>query len=315
MFGGRVVTTIGRATVKAGEKGVDFSFAKPPGDRLLELGYTFVVGYISVPPSNPAKNISKAQCEAYIAAGLKVLLVWEQTATTPNQGALVGTSNGRDAKLLAEARGYPTDVPILTAVDTNTVILNIAAQEAYVRAFAVACAPYPIGIYGDTDILSRCQGLWRIGWVPNAWSWSGSSRLNTEAKARALGAHVLQRTGYHIDNSWAVDPNEAIADFPAWGKVPPPIGEPVTPYVFKLADGSIGIRHESGARHVNSGELEGPLTGERVWPVPALSAWEAWIKRELAQYERELDAPTPAPPGGPLPVSGFVGTIALTATE
>jgi hypothetical protein len=95
---------------------------------------------------------------------------------------------------------------------------------------------------------------------------------------------------------------------------PPPIGEPVTPYVFKLADGSIGIRHESGARHVNSGELEGPLNGERVWPVPALSAWEDWIKRELAQYERELDA-TPAPPGGPLPVSGFVGTIALTATE
>lgn len=229
-----MVSTVGLVTVKAGARGVDFSFAKPPAARLVELGFQFVVGYISVPPASSSKNISKIQCEEYIAAGLKVLLVWEMSATRANSGALVGETDGRNAIRLAAARGYPTDVPILVADDTNTVAANIDAHEQYVRAFADACAPYPIGIYGDTDILGRCSGLWRIGWVPNAWSWSGTSRANAEAKAKAVGAHVLQRTGFHIDNLWAVDPNEAIADFSAWGattepddhpddQVPPPI--------------------------------------------------------------------------------------------
>jgi hypothetical protein len=216
-------------TVTAGEKGVDFSFARPPAARLLELGYSFVVGYLSVPPASPAKNISKVECDAYIAAGLKVLLVWEMSATSPNQGAPAGQSHGRDAKLAAALRGYPREVPILCAVDTNTTPALIDAHEAYVKAFAEQCDPWPIGIYGDTDILTRCSGLWEIGWVPNAWSWSGSSRKDAEAKARLLGAHVLQRQGFYIDNRWAVDPNDAIADFPAWGlDVPTPSPQPPT---------------------------------------------------------------------------------------
>lgn len=209
--------------VPAGAKGVDFSFAHPPPARLVELGYRFVVGYLSVPPASPAKNLSKTECEAYVAAGLAVLLVWEMSATRASLGAPYGVLDGANAKLMALARGYPQDVPILVADDTNTVATNIDTHEAYMRAFAVACAPYPIGIYGDTDILTRCAGLWRIGWLPNAWSWSGASKAQAEAKARALGAHVLQRTGFYIDNTWAVDPNDAIADFPAWGTTPNPL--------------------------------------------------------------------------------------------
>jgi len=217
------------ATVRAGEKGVDFSFAKPPAARLLELGYTFVVGYISIPPATAAKNLSKAQCDGYLAAGLKVLLVWEMSATRPNLGASAGATDGRNAAFQAAERGYPPDVPILTAVDTNTTAVNGDAHQDYVEAFADNCSPYPVGVYGDTDILTRCSGLWRIGWVPNAWSWSGSSRKDAEAKAATVGAHVLQRTGFHIDGLWAVDPNDAIADFPAWGVAVEPPSPPTTP--------------------------------------------------------------------------------------
>jgi hypothetical protein len=214
------------STVKAGERGVDFSFARPPAQRLLELGYTFVVGYVSVPPSAPAKNITAPECQAYLAAGLKVLLVWEMTASRANLGASAGALDGSDAHHQAEVRGYPHDVPILAACDTNTTPTNIDHHEAYMRAFADNCKPYPMGIYGDLDILGRCAGLWRIGWMPNAWSWSGLTRAQAEAKARAIGAHVLQHTGFYVDNTWAVDPNEAIADFPAWSleqPTPPPI--------------------------------------------------------------------------------------------
>jgi glycoside hydrolase-like protein len=247
------------AIVKAGERGCDFSFAKPPAARLVELGYSFVVGYLSVPPSNPGKNLSRAQIDGYLAAGLKVLVVWEMSANTPDQGAGRGAVDGAHAYRLAKALGYPTDVPILAAVDTNTTAVNIAAHEGYVRAFAGSIGPYPCGVYGDTDILQRVKDISVCGWVPNAWAWSSTSRHAMEAKARLVGAHVLQRKGFYIDNLWAVDPNEAVRDFPAWGlpvkpdpieelprppqpppvPPPPPIGEDdmrIAVYVLSDAD-------------------------------------------------------------------------------
>lgn len=231
-------------TVKAGERGVDFSFARPPAARLVELGYTFVVGYISVPPASPAKNITRAQCEEYLAAGLKVLLVWEMSATRANLGAACGATDGAAAKRLADALGYPPDVPIIMADDTDTTGVvakvfaalkrlfsggNIDAHEDYCFAALGAIGINGIGEYGDCDILERTRGLWRIGWVPNAWGWSARSRAAADARAVAIGAHVLQRKGFYIDNTWAVDPNEAIADFPAWSTTsadtapPPPL--------------------------------------------------------------------------------------------
>lgn len=226
--------------VRPGETGVDFSWTKPPASRLVELGYTFVVGYISVPPASAGKNITKAQCDEYIAAGLKVLLVWEMSAETPNQGYWRGRTDGVGARIQAEKRGYPVDVPILTAVDTNTTTANIGAHTEYVRGFVETVAPYPVGIYGDTDILRRVQG-WRIGWVPNAWGWSAASRVLAEAEAAAVGAHVLQRKGFYIDDKWAVDPNVAVREFPAWGKstlphpeTPPPA--PIPPVLLEEDD-------------------------------------------------------------------------------
>lgn len=214
--------------VRAGDQGVDCSYAKPPAARLVELGYTFLVGYISVPPSSPDKNITKAQYDEYEAAGLDPYLVWEMTQTRASLGAAAGAQDGRDAKRLAGERGYPIGKAILVADDTNTAPGNIDAQEAYMRAFAGECKPYPIGIYGDVDILERCVGLWVLGWVPNAWAWSGVSRADAEARATAVGAHVLQHKGFYIDNVWAVDPNVAIADFPAWSTAEsiPPVSTP-----------------------------------------------------------------------------------------
>lgn len=223
-------------TVRSGERGVDFSFARPPAARLLELGYSFVVGYISVPPASPAKNISRAECEAYLAAGLSVLLVWEMSATRATLGAAYGTQDGQDATAAARARGYPPEVTILAADDTGTTTANLPNKIAYMRAFDAAC-DFDMGIYGGVKILTPLVGVWTIGWVPiTAWSWSVSlAKLPNEPMADynkrgrqaardaaiAVGAHVLQDTGFYIDNTWAVDPNTVIADFTAWGNPRP----------------------------------------------------------------------------------------------
>lgn len=242
-------------TIRAGERGVDCSFARPPAARLLELGYTFLIGYDSMPPAAPAKNLTKVESDEYEAAGIEVFRVWEMSASRANLGAAYGTLDGTAAKNHAIARGDPTWRPLLAADDTNTTtgVLgalmaigrairsavmgsggNIDAQEAYMRAFHAAYAPYEMGIYGDTDILERCRDIWRLAVLPNAWAWSGRSRAEAEAKARALGVQILQRKGFYIDNVWAVDPNEVIADFPT-PIAPPPPEDPDMPNYYVTA--------------------------------------------------------------------------------
>jgi hypothetical protein len=58
---------------------------------------------------------------------------------------------------------------------------------------------------------------------------------------------VLQRTGFHIDGLWAVDPNEAISDFPAWGTVvtippepPDPVEDDMKAILYTVTDPAVG---------------------------------------------------------------------------
>lgn len=212
--------------VRAGETGFDSSFSHPPTDRMVAAGAGFHVGYVSTPPSDPRKNITAAECRSNIAAGMKQLIVFEKSAARANLGAPAGATDGADARRLVRGLGYPDDVPVLTAVDTGF----HPNQPLYCRAYADACGP--MGIYGGTTILEHTAGMWEIGWVPvSAYSWSGArSVAEAEAKARAIGAHCLQYKSFMLEGAWLVDPNIAIADFPAWGQpVSAPPSDPPAP--------------------------------------------------------------------------------------
>lgn len=243
------------ATVRTGETGIDSSFSHPPPARLVELGYTFRVGYISVPPASPGKNITDQECTDTLNAGMKLNLVFEINATRATLGAPFGTLDGLAAKQEALLRGQPTDVPIIMADDTSTTVANLPKKVAYMQAADAAAKPFDIGIYGGVKILQATLGLWKIGWVPiSAWSWSvnltklpGETTAQYNARGRAaarqaaidVGAHVLQGPGFYIDGVWAVDPNEAIADFPAWGltadpPIPPPGGDDMATVTFEV---------------------------------------------------------------------------------
>lgn len=212
--------------VRAGETGFDSSFSHPPADRMVAAGAGFHVGYVSTPPSDPRKNITAAECRSNIAAGMKQLIVFEKSAARANLGAPAGATDGADARRLVRGLGCPDDVPVLTAVDTAF----HPNQPLYCRAYADACGP--MGIYGGTTILEHTAGLWQIGWVPvAAYSWSGvRSVAGAEDKARAIGAHCLQYKSFMLEGAWLVDPNIAIADFPAWGQpVSAPPSDPPAP--------------------------------------------------------------------------------------
>lgn len=291
--------------VHKGQTGVDFSFARPPAARLVELGYDFVVGYISVLPAAPAKNITQAQCEEYLAAGLKVLLVWEMNAARANLGSSYGTADGANARTAAANLGYPTDVPILFAVDTG---FN-GLQPAYIRAAAAACIPYPAGIYGGTMILAATLGDWALGWVPiSAYAWSGAKSVaDARAKAIAIGAHCLQYKSFFLDGIWAIDPNVATQDFPAWGlsQPVPPQGEDMATVVTNSQDHVFdGVTYPPGAVKwalLDTQEIVHLGVGHLAYGSPAGMALDNDQLATLPYYQK--------PSGGGVAKGHFQGTI------
>jgi Domain of unknown function (DUF1906). len=214
---------MGTEIVKVGARWLDASFARPPADAILRNGYTGIVGYFSRLPSDPKKNMTKKDVEGWLAAGINVLGVWEMSATTANKGREVGKQHGEWAAEDALKMGYPNDVAIIAADDTNTVSLNIDAQEAYMRGFDSTC-PNPHGIYGDIDIMARCKDIAALQWVTvSAWAWSSAvSQKDAIAKATAGGAHVLQYKGFALEGQWNVDPNTVIRPFLSWSNNPTP---------------------------------------------------------------------------------------------
>lgn len=219
-----------RLTV-VGSKAVDFSFARPPADVLVGNGFQTVVRYISgsgVDGGGSGKNATRAELDTYLAAGLGVMLVWEQQVGAPLGGRAQGLKDGLRSWELLRELGCPEGVPVLVAVDFDVTAGNIKVVSEYVRAFAENCKPFPIGVYGDADILLAVGGLSRVGWVPSARSWSSK---NLASAVNAGFVHAIQGLSYSLDNKWAVDPNLVVAPFPVWSTVVDPIVPVVPPVV------------------------------------------------------------------------------------
>lgn len=315
--------------VRAGERGFDSSFSHPPVARTVELGLTFRVGYISVPPASPGKNITIQECLDTINAGQKLNLVFEMSATRATLGAAYGALDGAAAKQEALRRGQPTDVPIILADDTSTTVANLPKKADYFAAAAETAKPFDIGIYGGVKILRATAGLWKIGWVPiTAWSWSvslaklpneTSEAYNKRGRAAAtqaaidVGAHCLQDTGFYIDNTWAIDPNTAIADFPAWGLDvgPPTQGDDDMAIVLTNSDADSAL----GAQRVSKWRL---MDDGRKRHIPTLAELKALGDVPgVDMTDAELNAipdwtpPTTSAVGGPLHIEATLTGTAV----
>src|SRR5882724_1844563 len=272
-------------TIVPGEKGVDFSYTKPPPQLLIDKGYTFCAGYSSF---NPGKNCLKPQ--DYIDAGLAYFDLWEVNQTRCSGGYDLGAIDGLSAMQQAETKGVPQGVALIACCDTNSTVLNIDAHTRYMYAFESHNTLYGMGAYLDTDLGEAIKNISSLSILPSAWYWSNPiprlpketdadyykrGQAGAELKAFNLGYKVLQRSSFKIDNLYPVDPLFCINPFEAWGN---PITEsyPMEPYVFQLANGGFGIRHEAGSRSMNDGEKERPYKDEKVWQIPKDSNWEFW---------------------------------------
>lgn len=183
--------------------------------EMVDIGVKAVVRYLC--PSTTAKRVTKQEVEAYHAAGIGVLLVWEHRATD----ALLedGSRFGLQAAMQAHDLGYPVDTPIIIAVDTDITAKTLTRAVDYVHKFVQASGWKSHLVYGDTDIIDASVkwGLASGGWKANARAWSPRLSDNVLVEQFWAGHHPF--SDHRFDG--LVDYNRVLKPLRAWGEVLP----------------------------------------------------------------------------------------------
>ena len=130
------------------------------------------------------KNLTAAEVALCAKYGASLWLISENLGdlATVAQGLPRGRVDGAAARLAAAALGAPATVPIFAAVDFNAVgSTQIGEVDNYMDGFAVGCSPYPLGVYGDGDVV---QSLSKDhGYIAGADAWAGTAAILADPAA------------------------------------------------------------------------------------------------------------------------------------
>lgn len=197
--------------------GIDFAWGKPDPAAVKAAGYTFVIGYIS---RDPTKDLTREQALAYQAQGLGVLLVWEWTSGRALAGADAGIADAKEAIGKAQGRGYPDDVPILFADDTDSTAVQVRPYFGAISSIRPCSGAY--GPYKVVDPL-LADGTIRFGWQTCAWG-------TMDADGREIisqRAHLYQRLRPTTALQGSFDEDVLLRPLPMWtSSIQPPAPTP-----------------------------------------------------------------------------------------
>lgn len=220
--------------------GCDFAWQHPDPAAIRSAGYEFVIRYLS---NDPTKNLTPTERDALWAQGLGILLVWESYATRALGGPQAGIDDARAATAEAQTLGYPVDVPLFFACDTNA-----TADQARPYFKGAASIRPSVGAYGGIAVVDTLllDGTVRYGWQTCAWS---NNRVSQTA-------HLYQRLRPTRPLAGSFDEDVLLKPLPLWTApsavvapptpIPAPTPQPVSPltvleddpmYIYAAIDG------------------------------------------------------------------------------
>jgi nucleoid-associated protein YgaU len=199
--------------ISSGSLGVDYSLARPSPTALADAGVKFVCRYLANLPNG--KVIDASERDALWAAGLGVLLNWEQ-ASGDFLIRTKGAAQGAEAAKQAAALGYPTSLPVIVSCDSDATTVNqLDDVEEYFRNFQGAAGGQTIGVYGQAQIANRllAAGIVNFVWAPNATSWNRGvayDRVDIQQHYGESSYPALRQFGDEID------PDTTAQDITVW---------------------------------------------------------------------------------------------------
>lgn len=196
------------------ETGVDYSWARPSPTKLKAEGYTFAARYLS--HTTTGKNLTLSEANALWAAGVDVVVVWEQSATTALGGFAQGASDAKAAEAQAAANGMPKGRPIYSAVDFDAQPSQQSVINAYFDGVASVIGVSRTGAYGGYYLIQRLFNAKKIAWGWQTYAWSYGN-WDSRAQVRQV------KNGITAGGSTSCcDKDEAVAvDFGQWHAKPP----------------------------------------------------------------------------------------------
>lgn len=148
----------------------DYAWARPSPAAIKAAGFVAVCRYLS--HDTTGKTLTGPELSALHAAGLGVVLNFEDAAGRAQGGFSAGQADAQFANQLAASLGAPSDVAIYYSVDTDPGSPLSATITAYIHGL-VAVPQRPVGIYGGAGLVQWALNAGvRYGWTANASSWN-----------------------------------------------------------------------------------------------------------------------------------------------
>jgi hypothetical protein len=153
-------------------EGVDFSSARPNVACLVREGKRFAIRYTHI-GAKRAKALTRAEALTLTDSGMRVVVVFEETAGHILGGAAAGTAAAQASKLMAEAAGIHKRAPHYFACDVDTHAFtdaDWAKCAAYLKACVAVLGKARVGLYGDYRAIRKLRQY--VTWLWQTYAWS-----------------------------------------------------------------------------------------------------------------------------------------------
>lgn len=196
-------------------KGVDYSRARPDPACLYKDGQKFAIRYTSIGANT--KNISPSESKKLTAAGLRIVIVFEETAGHMRLGAQAGLAAAKASLAMAKLSGAPSWAPHYFALDEDTT--NYTASDwlkcaQYLDATASIVGEPQNGLYGDKRAMVKLAS--KVDWRWQTYAWS--RKENSTETEWIPGIEIQQFKNNVTLCGGAVDLNRALVpSYGQWG--------------------------------------------------------------------------------------------------
>lgn len=217
---------------------IDYSVSRPSVGLLKAVGVTAVgryIGWDSVPGfASIGKNLTRAEAQRYLDAGIQIFLSFEYAADAAAHGAGQGRQDGALAMSQLAQLGAPPDMGVYFAVDFDipdyaphltdipaNALEKLGPVGQYFAAIKALRHPYQIGGYGGYYAIKRLfdANLITLGWQTVAWS--GGQQDKRAQLYQVVSAPPIVGAD--------IDVREHITTMPDYGQWPRPRTHPDTP--------------------------------------------------------------------------------------
>lgn len=153
-------------------EGVDFSWARPAPQDLLNAGKRFVYRYIGVDVGG--KSATRAELDEYTGAGLAVILGYEEDGQELLGGYAAGVRIGHAIQAALDDLGYP-DAVVLANADFDATEAQQEPINAALDGIASVISLDRTGLYAGYWVIKRAFDAGKITYAMQTYAWSGGN--------------------------------------------------------------------------------------------------------------------------------------------